>query len=96
MKAAALISTHLNAPVGAVLLESDVLDSLKKGYLCAGSDNAKAVLAGMFVELEPRLIVQCALEANSSAKVANLLYLDTLSHASPRCPQWEAAMEFML
>lgn len=96
MNAAALISTHLNAPVGAVLLESDVLNALKKGCLCAASNKANAVLAGMFVEVEPRLIVQCALEANSNAKVANLLYLDTLSHASPRCPQWEAAMEFML
>jgi len=92
MTAAALISTHLNAPYGAVLTESDVVASLKYGRLSGQSELANAVLGGLFVEVQPQLIARCALEANTTLVQANRLYLDTLAHAFPRCPQWEAAV----
>ena len=96
MNAAALISTHLNAPFGAVLVEADVLNSLRNGYLSAQSDRANAILGSLFVEVAPRLIAKCALEANSTVRQANLLYLDTLAHAFPKCPQWETSVEFLI
>ena len=96
MNAAALISTHLNAPFGAVLVEVDVLNSLRNGYLSAQSERANAILGSLFVEVAPRLIAKCALEANSTVRQANLLYLDTLAHAFPRCPQWETSVEFLI
>lgn len=96
MTASALISSHLNAPFGAVLVESDVLDSLKNGYLSAKTEQANAVLGGMFVEVEPRLIARCALEAKVTIKQANLLYLNTVAHAFPKCPQWESAVEYLV
>ncbi len=96
MTASALISSHLNAPFGAVLVESDVLDSLKNGRLSGRSEKANALLGGMFVEVEPRLIARCALEAHVTIKQANFLYLDTVAHAFPQCPQWESAVEFLV
>jgi hypothetical protein len=99
MTASSLISSHLNAPFGDVLRESDVLDSLKNGRLSGKSDQANAVLGGMFVEVEPRLIARCALEAHVTLQQANLLYLeylDTLAHAFPKCAQWEASVELLI
>lgn len=96
MKAAALISSHLNAPFGAVLVESDVLDSLKKGRLSGQTEQANAVLGGMFVEVEPRLIARCALEAHVTIEHANSLYQDTVANAFPRCPHWESAVGFLV
>lgn len=94
--ASSLIATHLNAPVGAVLAASDVLDALRHGRLSCKTDLANAVLGGMFVEIEPRLIAQCALEAGVNLKQANLLYLDTVVHAFPKCPQWESAVAVLV
>ena len=96
MSAAALISTHLNAPYGAVVTESEVLDSIRNGCLAGRSEQANALLGNMFVEVEPRLIARCALEAKTTIQQAQLLYLDTLAHAHPRCRQWESAVEHLL
>lgn len=96
MTALALIASHLNAPYGPVLAESDVLDSLKNGRLSASSEKANAVLGGMFVEVEPRLIARCALEAKVTIQQANRLYQDTIANAFPKCPQWESAVEFLV
>jgi hypothetical protein len=96
MTASALISSHLNAPFGAILMESDILESLKNGRLSGQTEQANAVLGSMFVEVEPRLIARCALEAHVSIKQANLLYLDTIAHSFPKCPQWESSVEFLV
>lgn len=96
MNASALITTHLNAPFGAVLVESDVLNSLKNGCLSGRTELANAVLGGMFVEIEPRLIARYALEAHVTIEQANHLYLDTVAHSFPRCPQWESSVEFLV
>ena len=96
MTAVALISSHLNAPFGAVLMESDVLESLRNGRLSGRTEQANAVLGGMFVEVEPRLIARCAREAKVTISQANCLYLDTVAHAFPKCPQWESSVEFLV
>ena len=96
MTASALISSPLNAPFGPILMESDVLNSLKNGRLSAQTEQANAVLGGLFVEVEPRLIARCALEAHVTIKQANLLYLDTVAHAFPKCPQWESSVELFV
>lgn len=96
MTAAALIATHLNSPFGSIVANDDVLNSLRAGCLSASSENANAILGGLFVEIEPRLIAKCALEANSTVARANLLYLDTLVHHFPRCPEWESSVEFLI
>jgi len=69
---------------------------LKNGRLSGRSEKANAVLGGMFMEVEPRLIARCALEAQVTIKQANLLYLDTVAHAFPKCQQWESAVEYLV
>lgn len=96
MTASGLISSHLNAPFGAILAETDILDSLRNGRLSGQTEQANAVLGGMFVEVDPRLIARCALEASATIKQANLLYLDTVAHAFPKCPRWESSVEFLI
>jgi hypothetical protein len=96
MNSAALITSHLNAPFGAVLSAQDVAQSLCFGKLCAKTGQANALLAYLFVETEPRLIATCAREVGSSLVNANQLYLDTLAHHAPRCPQWERAVQELL
>lgn len=96
MNAAALIATHLNAPVGQVVQEQDVLASLQEGSLSAATEQANALLSYLFVEIDPRLILQCAEEAGASASDANRLYADTIAHNSPRCVKWESSLEFLL
>ncbi len=87
---------HLNAPVGPQLS----MEQLRTA-LCAGSSAnlnaiATALVRYLFIELEPRLIVQCAYEAGSDVAHANLLYQENLRHAMPRVPAWEQAIEFLL
>ena len=96
MTASSLITTHLNAPVGSILAGDDVLNSLRNGRLSAASEKANAILGAMFVEIEPRLIAKCALEANCTITRANLLCLDTLAHDFPKSPKWESSVEFLV
>ena len=92
MHSATLITSHLNAPFGAVLSAQDVAESLRVGRLSAKTPQANAVMGYLFVEIEPRLIAACALESGSSVAHAHQLYLDTLNHQAPRSPQWERAV----
>ncbi len=96
MTASALISSHLNAPFGPILMQSDVLDSLTNGCLSGKTEMANAILGSLFAEIDPRLIAECALEAGTTIKQAHLLYLDTLTQSFPPCPQWEAAVEHLV
>lgn len=96
MCASELITTHLNAPVGRVLAADDVRLSLLKGRLSCHSEKANAVLGGLFIEVEPRLIARCVLEEGLTIQQANDLYLDTLAHGFARCPVWESSVEFLL
>lgn len=96
MTAASLITTQLNSPFGAVLVESDVIDSLKNGRLSGRTELGNAVLGRIFLEVEHRLIAQCGLDVHVTLKGVNLLYLDTLAQGFPRCPQWESSVELFV
>lgn len=96
MNASELISTHLNAPVGHVLVADDIRRSLLKGRLSGHSEKANAVLGGLFIEVAPRLIARCVLEEDLTILQANDLYLDTLEHGFARCPAWESSIEFLI
>lgn len=89
MKTAELITTHLNAPYGAVLMQHELVGSLREGRLAANSASGNAVLGYLFCELEPRLIVTCAHEVGASVGSAHAMYLDTLAHCAQPSPAWE-------
>jgi len=93
MTAAALIVGQMNAPYGHVLDEQAVCNSLRNGKLSAGSEAADAILAAMFCEMEPQLIVRCAVENRVPIAQVNRLYQETLTHGFVRCPDWEQAVE---
>jgi len=96
MTAAALIACHMNAPYGPVLDEKAVWDSLREGKLSAASEKANAILAGIFCEVRPELIVRCVVEAKIPMIQANSLYQETVACGFARCPAWEQAMEVFL
>lgn len=96
MTALSLIVTHLNAPYGPVVDAEDLRASLVGGQLHAHTEKAEAVLAGLFLEVEPRLIARGAQEAMATFEQANQLYLDTIHKGSARCPAWESAIENLL
>ncbi len=87
---------HLNTPVGQQLTSEQLRDALFSGSTANMAPLQAALLRYLFVELEPRLIVQCAYEAGSDIAHANLLYQENLRHAMPRVPAWERAIEVLL
>lgn len=91
-----LAVSHLNAPVGQQLTSAQLCEALVAGSSQSLAPLQSALLRYLFVELEPRLIVQCAFEAGSDVAHANLLYQENLRHAMPRVPAWEKAIEFLL
>jgi hypothetical protein len=95
MTAVALIVGHMNAPYGSVLDEQAVCDSLRSGKLSARSEPANAILAAMFCEIEPQLIVRCAVETKVPIAQVNRLYEETLAQGLMRCPAWEHAVEML-
>ncbi|APW45636.1 hypothetical protein [Rhodoferax antarcticus] len=92
MNTAELITAHLNAPYGAVITVDDLAQSLRTGQRKARTAAGNAVLAYLFTELEPRLIVTCAQEVGANVSSAHSLYLDTLAHAAHPSPAWERAV----
>lgn len=91
-----LAISHLNAPVGQQLSSEQLREALRVGSSVNLAPLQSALLRYLFVELEPRLIVQCAFEAGSDVAHANRLYQENLAHAMPRVPAWEKAVEFLL
>lgn len=85
--------THLNAPYGAIVCASDLIESLSHGELRANSAKAAAILSYLFVEVEPRLVMQCAMESGSSLSLANKLYSDTIKSGAPRSASWESSIK---
>lgn len=88
--------THLNAPYGAIVCARDIIDSLSQGELRAASSKAAAILSYLFVEVEPRLVMQCAMESGSSLPMANQLYSNTIKGGAPRSPLWESSIKDLL
>ena len=86
---AGLIAAHLNAPYGAIVSADDVVHALKTGRIAAPSPRGEAVLATMFVEVEPMLIARAASEVGEGLAQAHRLYLSAVASGSPRCVEWE-------
>lgn len=88
--------THLNAPYGAIVCANNLIESLSQGELRAASPKAAAILSYLFVEVEPRLVMQCAMESGSSLPMVNQLYSDTIRGGAPRSAPWESSIKALL
>jgi hypothetical protein len=89
--------SHMNAPFGNELQAAQLVRALRCGKLeDPDLEPGAALVSYLFVELEPRTIVNCAIEAGSDLHHANELYLDIVSKSSPRSIQWEKAVEHLL
>lgn len=92
-----LAVTHLNAPVGRVLTRDDLESALLAGSLSPiYRPEAAALVAYMFVELDPQLIIRCVNELRSGLLKANSLYQETLKAKAPRAISWEKAVRHLL
>lgn len=92
MTAAALIATHLNAPYGPIVSETDLIDSLKSGEFSASSRAANDILAAIFLENSPRLILRCAREAGASLDAIHRLYRASIELTGHACPEFEESL----
>ena len=92
----AMAVTHLNAPYGAIVSPSDLIESLSQGGLRAASPKAAAILSYLFIEVEPQLVMRCAMESGSSLLKANQLYSDTIKGGAPRSALWESSIKALL
>jgi len=96
-KALEIVATHLNAAAGPVVRPEQVKAALVAGDLGAIEDDlARALVAYMFVEISPELVMRCVQESGCAISSANSLYLSTLRDSVPACPSWEKAMETLL
>jgi hypothetical protein len=87
----------MNAPFGCELQTAQLVRALRCGKLADPDlEPGAALISYLFVELEPRTIANCALEAGSDLQRANELYPDIVSKSSPRSIQWEKAVEHLL
>ncbi|MFE1574168.1 hypothetical protein ACFIQG_20515 [Comamonas odontotermitis] len=73
MSAAAMIATHLNAPYGPIVTESDVIQTLTIGRLSASSTQANALLEALFIECELGLIERAVRENGIAIEQVRLL-----------------------
>lgn len=86
----------MNAPYGPIVTTGDLADSLSHGELRAASIKAAAILSYLFIEVEPRLVMQCAMESGSSLPLANQLYAATIKGGAPRSTLWESSIKDLL
>lgn len=96
LKTTSLVATHLNAPYGRIVTEEDLARSLRAGRVLSENKAAQAIIAQVFIEVEPRLVVQCAREIGVPISRVDELYQDTRAHGAPACPTWERAVEHLL
>lgn len=91
MSAASLISGHLNAPYGRIVCEQDVIESLKNGCLSAKTKAANDILAALFLEVSPSLILRCVREISASQEAVENLYSQSVQLTCLRYMAWEEA-----
>jgi hypothetical protein len=86
-----LAVTHLNTSVGPVLSSVQLAAVLRSGLIDTLSESPEAAAAAsyLFVEIEPRVIALCVLEAGTDLDHANALYESLLRDSLPRVPAWE-------
>ncbi|WP_304350854.1 hypothetical protein [Comamonas testosteroni] len=93
MSGASLIANHMNVPYGRIVSAGDVAASLQKGYLAGHCKEANGILAPFFNEVEPSLILRCAVEVGTTISKVNALYQETLRLGFMPSPAWEQAMQ---
>lgn len=89
MSAASLIAGHLNAPYGPIVCEQDVIDSLKNGFLSAKTKTANEIIATIFLENSPSLILRCCREITASPELVENLYKQCVQITQYRSTDWE-------
>ena len=92
MSAASLIATHMNAPYGRIVSERDVVTSMQCGRLSASNKASNAILAALFIEVAPDLILRCAKQEQVTLQALEQLYKETLSLGLVPVPDWEKAV----
>ena len=88
--------THWNAPYGSVVSVDDLAESLRHGEIRTSSENVAAILSYLFIELEVRPVMRCAMAAGATMPKANQLHLSMLEQGSPACPEWESSLRDLL
>jgi len=84
-----LAVTHLNASIGPVLSSEQLANALRTGVIATLPDLAAGAVSYLFVEIEPRVIALCAIEAGTDIHHANCLYERLLKDLLPRVSGWE-------
>jgi len=69
--------------------EQDVIDSLKNGFLSAETETANEILAAIFLETEPSLILRCCREISALPEHAESLYQQCVQMTLLRSMDWE-------
>ena len=92
MSAASLIATHMNVPYGKILTSQDIIASFKSGNFEAATEEGRSLLAWLFVEVQPGLILKCASEIQAPLENVNRLYQRTRELGLHRIPEWEYAV----
>ncbi len=96
MSAALLIATHMNVPYGRIVSVQDVVASLRAGRMSAATKEANEILAALFIENAPDLILRCADEEGVSITTVRQLYQDTLARGLMPVLAWEEATRALM
>jgi hypothetical protein len=93
-----LAVAHLNASVGSILTVDQLAKALEAGTtkVLFDAPTAAALVSYLFVEVEPKLVVQCTQEVGTDVLHANMLYCESLRQDLPRVPQWESAIMYLI
>ncbi|RDI99334.1 hypothetical protein DVT68_00255 [Dyella solisilvae] len=93
-----MIVTHQNVPHGPLLTEEALASAL-----CAGTVNvpgidavAQSLIASIFIENRPELILRAAAEIHADIAIVNQLYRESVADRMHRSPAWELAMSMVL
>lgn len=97
MSALSMLSGHLSVSTAARVSAGQIAVALETGHLSAiGDSHARALVAGVFSEHDPDLILRATSEAGGTPATANALYLESLADGMPCCPGWERLMSEIL
>ncbi len=97
MTALSLLSGHLSVSTVARVSAGQLAVALETGHLSAvGDSQSRALIAGVFGEHNPDLILRATSEAGGTPATANALYVESLADGLPCCPDWEHLMSEIL
>jgi len=91
MSALEVLAGHLNVSTRGRVRKGDVALALVAGRLDVVEDDlGRALIAGIFSESTPDLIMRATVQAGGTAAASHALYMDSLEQGMPRAPAWEA------